>query len=157
MPGSDEMFGGTDPGSMLPGEQRELPPSLFNFAGDQQHQGPTPEELEQDYDRALHTKHVRLKAVNIKTFDLSVRAQCEEYCKLCTDIYNIATSGQTVVQVHERKFVEQPVPRWVVHIEWWEYALVVDGKEMTPQEFEAWKKLQTPATPPEPEGEENGP
>jgi len=134
MPNSDEMFGG-----VLPGEQRELPP-MFNLSGEQP--GPTPEELEKDYERALHTKHVRLKSVNIKTFDLSDPDQRGEYCELCVRLYNVSTTGQTVIQQHERKFLERPVPRYIVHIEWWEYALVVDGKELTPAEFDAWRKLQ---------------
>jgi hypothetical protein len=134
MPSSDEAFG-------LAGEQRELMPGIL-----QQQQlpgGPTPEELEKDFERALHTKHVRLKKVTIRTFDLSNDEQREEYCKLCVRLYNDASTGQTVIQQHERKFIEQPTPRYIVHIEWWEYALLVDGKELTPQEFGAWRKLQS--------------
>jgi len=134
MPSSDEAFG------VLAGEQRELMPGVLR--GPTGH-GPTPEELERDFERALHTKHVRLKKVTIRTFDLSDDLQKEEYCQLCVKLYNEANTGQTVIQQHERKFLEQPKPRYLVHIEWWEYALMVDGKELTPQEFEAWRKLQS--------------
>lgn len=133
MPSSDEAFG-------LAGEQRELLPGSFQ---QQLPGGPTPEELEKDFERALHTKHVKLKKVTIRTLDLSNDEQREEYCKLCVRLYNDASTGQTVIQQHERKFIEQPAPRYIVHIEWWEYALLVDGKELTPQEFEAWRKLQS--------------
>lgn len=134
MPSSDEAFG-------LAGEQRsfELLPEVMR---NRQATGPTPEELEHDYERALHTKHVKLKKVTIRTFDLSNDEQREEYCRLCVQLYNDASTGQTVIQQHERKFLEQPKPRYLVHLEWWEYALMVNGKELTPQEFDAWRKLQ---------------
>jgi len=133
MPSSDEAFG-------LAGEQRELMPGILQ---QQMPGGPTAEELEKDFERALHTKHVKLKKVTIRTLDLSNDEQREEYCKLCVRLYNDASTGQTVIQQHERKFIEQPAPRYIVHIEWWEYALLVDGKELTPQEFDAWRKLQS--------------
>jgi len=125
MPGSDEVFGGELTPSMFP---NLMPPGL----GAQ----PTPEEMAAQFEAYLHTKQVRLKDVGVKTFDLSKAAQVKAYRKLYAELYRRVSRGETLVKEIDKRFVKEPQPRWIVHIEWWDYALVVDGKEVSPEELE---------------------
>lgn len=129
MPGSDEMFHG-----------KKLAPSMFkNIRANMAPGDPTAEDMEQSYEGLLHNKHVNLKDVCVKIFDLTVQSDVEEYCKLYQELYAKVQSKDVVIRSIERKFVEQPTPRWLVYLEWWVYALEVDGKEVTPEELAAIK------------------
>jgi hypothetical protein len=140
MPGSDELFHDGQP--IAPSIFKTLKPDTVRagmLAGE-----PTPEDMTKQFEAALHNKHVNLKEVNIKVFDLSVGSHVEEYCELYRDLYVRVQRHEVVVRGVERKFVETPSPRWLIYIEWWVYALEVDGKEVTPEEWEDIKRKDSP-------------
>lgn len=141
MPSSNEVFHQGQP----------IAPPMFNF-GPRNEEGekplragmtdgePTPDEMAQQFDALLHNKHVNLKEVRVETFDLRVQTEKDAYCKLYVELYAKVQSRAALVRKIEKQFVERPSPTWLVFIEWWEYALEVDGKEVTPDEYDEIKK-----------------
>ncbi len=114
-----------------------LPPSMFKTLRAGTAQGdPTADEMANKFEEALHSKHVNLKEVSVKIFDLSDAQDAAEYCTLYRDLYAQVQRKEAIVRCVERKFVEVPSPRWLVFLEWWTYALEVDGKEVTPEEYD---------------------
>lgn len=126
MPSSDDLFHNGKP----------IAPSMFKriratLGGEE----PTPDEMARAFEEASHNKHVNLKDVCVKIFDMSKESQVTEYCELYRDLYAKVQRKEVLVRGVEKKFVEIPEPRWIIYIEWWEYALEVDGKEVTPEEL----------------------
>ena len=118
---------------------------------------PSADEMAQQFDALLHNKHVNLKKVCVETFDLRVEEEKEAYCELYVKLYAQVQSRQALVRQVDKRFVENPRPSWIVCLEWWEYALEVDGKEVTPEEYDEIKKKDSPLTRGEAgEGDENG-
>jgi hypothetical protein len=143
MPSSEQMFGGNH--SQPKSEGGRLAPSMFErikgtLLGDE----PTPEEMERQYEAALHDKHVLLKQVNVKVFDMSNPDEVEDYCKTYRELYAKVQKKTAVVRAVDKKFVSEPRPRWLIYLEWWDYALEVDGKEVTPEQWEQIKKADSP-------------
>ena len=91
--------------------------------------GPTPEEMEREAQAALFNKKVLIDGVTVKTWDLSVPKEAKDYVKTVTDIWKGIAARTHVIFVRERKFVEQPHPRWIVHMEWAKYKLEVTANE----------------------------
>lgn len=101
---------------------------------------PTPDEMAEQFDKLLHNKHVILKEVCVKVFDTRIEAENAAYCELYKDLYAKVQAKTALVRSVERKFVERPTPTWLIYLEWWVYALEVDGKEVTPEEYDEIKK-----------------
>jgi len=142
MPRSDEVFGDgpkahNGSGALLGSGAAKLASGMFPnitaglFGGD-----PTPEEMSDRFEAALHTKQVKIKKFGVETFDLNEPEQVKAYQKLYLDLYQRVSRGETLVKEIDKKFIKGPTPRWIVHIEWLDYALLVDGKEMTPEKLE---------------------
>jgi hypothetical protein len=156
MPGSDELFH----------QGKPIAPPMFDFKqkgaptrGGMTDGEPTPEEMGKQFDALLHNKHVNLKDVCVEIFDLRVGDDREKYCNLYKELYAKVQARTVLLRGIEKKFVES-TSTWLVYIEWWEYALEVDGKEVTPEEYDAIKKADSPlnqrdGSPPEGEQGDN--
>lgn len=151
MPSSDQMFGSSSK-AQEPQGQPAFPPSMFkNLRGGMLSDEPDPEEMARQFDAALHDKHVNLKEVHVEVFNMMIKTEREAYCKLYRELYAKVQSKQALVRTVERRFVAKssdPVatgPTWLVYLEWWDYALEVDGKEVTPEELDQIKRNDSAA------------
>jgi len=142
MPGSDELFH----------QGKPIAPAMFDFspkgANKPTRAGmtdgePTPEEMGNQFDALLHNKHVNLKDVCVEVFDLRIGEERKKYCELYKELYAKVQSRLAILRTIEKRFVESTAT-WLVYLEWWEYALEVDGKEVTPEEYDAIKKADSP-------------
>jgi len=92
---------------------------------------PTAEDMERQRQAALFNKLVKVKCLNVQTFDLSIKKQAKEYAQLLMDVFSGLQTKTHVILFNERKFVEQPKPRWIAHIEWMEFKLDVKANPTT--------------------------
>ena len=110
-------------GGMANGGALALPPPMFpNLSRDYGFE-PSAEEMEKAAEAARFKKTVKITGYHIKTFDLSLEPQAEAFSKLYMEIYAKAAGGEVVIHMMDRKFVENPSPRWLIHLEWSEYEM----------------------------------
>ena len=97
------------------------------FSAMTQGMDPTPstEDIEKEREAALYNKHVKLVNVQVKTFDLSITDHADKYAKLMQRTFAGLQTHECMILYHDRKFVETPEPRWIVHFEWAEFELVI--------------------------------
>jgi hypothetical protein len=88
---------------------------------------PNPEELEKERERALYNKASTVKDFSVKTFDLGVKKQANEYAKLMQTLYAGIQSKTHAILFNDRRFIEggNAGPRWIAHIEWIEFELKI--------------------------------
>jgi hypothetical protein len=157
MPNSDEFFH----------QGRAIPPPMFQFGKEKALRGgmtdgePTADEMAKQFDALLHDKHVNLKKVCVETFDLRQQEEKDKYCELYVELYAKVQSRLALVRGVDKRFVEGANPTWLVCLEWWEYALEVDGEEVTPEEYDKITKRDSALNDEEAEqgdkdGSENG-
>jgi len=94
---------------------------------------PSPEEMEKELQAVLYNKKVLLQDVNSLNFDLCNKRQTAKYRELLKQLFNGTQARTHVITCFDRKFVERPSPRWLVHVEWFEYKLVIKPNEVVGQ------------------------
>jgi hypothetical protein len=100
-----------------------LPPPMFPNLSRNYGFEPSAEELDKAAEAVKYDKLVKITGYKIHTFDLSQPEQAERYAALYMELYSKAKSGAIVIHVMDRKFVEAPSPRWLIHVEYSEYEL----------------------------------
>ena len=94
---------------------------------------PSPEDMEREMQAVQYNKKVLLEAVHAENFDLSDKRQTAAYKETLKNLFNGTQARSHIITCFERKFVEQPKARWIVHVEWFEYKLVVKPNEVVGQ------------------------
>jgi len=96
--------------------------SMFsNFAASFQ---PTPDEMEAEAIAAQFNRVVKLKNVKVETYDLKRVEDAKDYAKRLEMLFHGIQAKTHMILFNDRRFVEQPAPRWVAHIEWAEFELI---------------------------------
>jgi hypothetical protein len=86
---------------------------------------PTPEQMEKAAEAVRFSKTVRVTDIQVRTFDLSNEEQVEQYRDTYLEVYEKVSLAKALITVKERVQVNDPQPRWIVHLEWVEYELNV--------------------------------
>ena len=86
---------------------------------------PSPEDMQREMDAVLYNKKVLVDDFKEQTFDLSNRPDRAAYRKLVIQLSNGVAQSTHLMTAFDRKFVERPTPRWIVHMEWVVYRLIV--------------------------------
>jgi hypothetical protein len=85
---------------------------------------PTPEEMEKAAEAVRFSKVVKVQDIHVETYDFSKKKDVEAYRKKYVELYQKASLSQVLITVNERQFINDiNNPRWVLHLEWIEYAL----------------------------------
>ena len=108
---------------------RNTGPSLFENLSPMLE--PDPDEMEKQREAALYHKHVEIKSFNVKTFDMIDQKKSNAYAKLMRELYHGSQRQTHSIIFNDRRFVEQPEPRWVAHIEWVEFELIKESNPTT--------------------------
>jgi hypothetical protein len=93
---------------------------------------PSEEDIEEQAEKMRYNKTVVTKSFNVKTYDLGNDKDAKAYAKCMLDIYVGIQARTHVILFNERKFVsgqDGSHPRWIAHIEWAVYELVVTVNE----------------------------
>lgn len=85
---------------------------------------PSPDELESEALAAQFNRVVKLKNVEVETYDLNKPKEAKDYAKLLEELFKGIQAKTHVILFNDRRFVEAPSPRWVAHVEWAEFELV---------------------------------
>ena len=93
---------------------------------------PTAEEMEQARQAALFNKLVVFQKIEIRTFDLGIPEEALEYATTLKMLFAGVQTKTHMILLHDKKFVEQPKPRWIGHLEWAEYELKVTANDVLP-------------------------
>jgi hypothetical protein len=93
--------------------------------------GPNAEQMELERQRVLYNKAVKFNGYGVKTYDLGDTRQRGAYKKQMEALFAGMQAHSHVILVHERRFVEQPKPRWVAHVEWMQFELTVKSNPTT--------------------------
>ena len=126
------------------GDTVALPPSMFPHLSRGYGYEPSAEDREKAAEAASYKKDVKITGYHIKTFDLSLEPQVEAFSKLYMEIYARAQGGEVVIHMMDRKFVENPSPRWLIHLEWSEYEMTKTDRTAPEQPKEDNKKKVMP-------------
>ena len=87
---------------------------------------PSAEDMEAEAERMKFNKVVKMKSFFVETYNLGDKTEAKAYAKLMEKIYGGIQAKTHVILFNDRHFVEEGGnPRWVAHIEWAEYELVV--------------------------------
>ena len=81
---------------------------------------------------------LKLKCFHVHTWDLSDEKQCEEYRSTKQMLLPAKDAGYAIIAMNETKFIEHPTPRWIAHLEWYEYAHWVSGIFLSPAQNQAY-------------------
>jgi len=92
--------------------------------------GPSAKELEEAQQAVLFKKTVVFESIEIRTYDLSVADEVKAYASDLKALYTGVQAKTHVVLLHDKKFVELPVARWIAHLEWSVYSLKVDANDV---------------------------
>jgi hypothetical protein len=85
---------------------------------------PTPEEMEKAAEAVRFSKVVKVQDIHVETYDFSDKKQVQAYRKKYVELYELASLSKVLITVNERQFINDiQNPRWVLHLEWIEYAL----------------------------------
>ena len=109
---------------MLSG-QMDIRGAMSGDGGDPYRMAPSPEELEKQMQAAQFNKQVLLQDIESVNFDLSNAKQVAKYRDTLKMLYKGAQANTHRITFYDRKFVERPEPKWLVHMEWFEYKLKV--------------------------------
>jgi len=86
---------------------------------------PTAEDIEKAREAVLLKKTVRLKSYHVRTFDFSNEADTLHYEELIRELFDKAQLRLVHITVHDRRFVDMPVPKWLAMLQWYDLELVV--------------------------------
>ena len=104
------------------------------FPGMTMNPAPDPEEMEQEAQKALYNKTVKLKKVEVKTYDLSNTKSRNKYVKDVQAIFHGIQQKTHLILCRDRRFVEPKggKPGWIVHMEWLEFELNIEANPVIP-------------------------
>ena len=131
MPGSDEFYGG-QPALSLFGpstpqqDTSHLAAPMFPDIVENPDipYGPPPDLLEErKMESVRFSKGVKIKEIVVETFDLSDPEQVEKYKAAQKRMLTLMAQEAIHVTTWEKIKIEQPVPKFVVHIDYVEYGL----------------------------------
>lgn len=128
MPSSDEVFGGL-PEPMLPNldaSKGQLPPGMFpNIVAQGYSFEPDKDEYDKQMDAIRYEKILKLKDIQILTFDFSKEEDVNKYRDVYAKLYPKIAAGAIVFHCHERMQINDTQnPRWILHMEYSEYELI---------------------------------
>lgn len=89
---------------------------------------PTAAEMDAQAKAVQFNRTVKLKELQVKTFDLGNAEEAKQYAKLMTEIFHGIQAKTHVILFSDRQFVsEGGNPKWIAHIEWMEFELKVSA------------------------------
>lgn len=148
MPGSDQMFGGKVPMNSEDAFARMSGPMLPNMAGLTKdgklaepmfpnivaHDGPDSEEFDKEMDRIRYDRIIKLKDIQVLTFDFGKDEDVQKYRTLYAKLYPKIATGAIVFHKRERMQIKDAKnPRWILHMEYAEYELIKTDITEPPQ------------------------
>lgn len=91
---------------------------------------PDADDMDKAREAAMYDKIVRFTEFKAVTYDLGTTDSKKKYeKKMCELMEGMQTQTHSVL-FHDRRFIEDASPRWIVHIEWAEFEL--DKKPVQP-------------------------
>lgn len=131
MPSSNEMMGMSEPLAMFGprtdvGETTHLASPMFpNIVENPDiDYGPSPDELEERKMEAVRfSKGVKIKEIVVETLDLSDPEQVAKYKEVQKRLLTLMAQEAVYVNTWEKIHVKDPIPKFIVHIDYVEYGL----------------------------------
>ena len=112
---------------MLPQLMGQRGPSMFPGIGQGQGFGPDPETIENERQRVLARKQVRVKGHHVKVFNMHTAADVAAYEKLMQTLIKGAQAQTHMIWDNEKQLVTKGGNQeWLRYLEWTEFELNVE-------------------------------
>jgi hypothetical protein len=126
----------------IPDDPRGAPPEVRALGAFSE---PTAEEMEKGMEAVKYSKIINVAGVFVKTFDLSDEKQAAEYTKLYTRLYQKHAEKSILITDKDKRFVSDVNgARWLIHLEWLEYDLIVKDHQKPRTEDNATRQQHPP-------------
>jgi hypothetical protein len=110
---------------MLAGMKNGVGESMFPHMTATADQAPSPEEMEKAMQAVQFDKVVTFKAVEVRTYNLSDKAEAKKYTADRKKVMEGMQQNNIAMLYSNRHFVEA-IPGYIAHMEWVEFELKVD-------------------------------
>lgn len=113
-------------------------PGLSMFSHMHLDMKPAAEDMEEQAQRMMYNKVVKIKSFHVDTYDLGKPSRAKAYAKVMETLYTGVTARTHVILFNDRHFVDNDdKPRWIAHIEWAVFELKVTPNESVPSAAES--------------------